>query len=322
MIETNIQKIKTIFAGTSDFAIPIFEKLVGAEKIDLVFLITETAKPAGRQRKIASPAIKKTAVGLKIPILQPKKISDIASKIAAAKPDLITVAAFGQIIPAEILKIPRFGVVNIHPSLLPKYRGASPIQSAILLGEKITGVSIMLMDEKMDTGPILAQEKIQINPQDDFLTLSQKLAKTANKILEKTIIDFVAGRITPQPQKNSATSYCSQITKKDGLLDFTKAAAQLQRQIRAFVVWPKSYCFWNNQQVIISKAAASDLRPEPPAAAGTVFLDPKNKNLAILTGKGSLIVNKLQLEGKKEMTAKDFLNGHPEIIGDTLKDKN
>ena len=180
----------------------------------------------------------------------------------------------------------------------------------------------MLMDKGMDTGPILAQKKLKISPDDDFITLSQKLTTISADLLIKTIPAFIKGKIKPIPQNDSQATYCSLIKKQDGALDFTKTASQLERRIKTFRVWPKSFCFWKKKRLIIHKATATNIEPEPPAVAGVVFQDKKSKKLAILTGAGSLICESLQLEGKKRLISAEFLNGYPQILGDVLKSQN
>lgn len=313
--------IKIIFLGTPKFAVPILEKLAKLPKIKILAVVTEPDRPAGRKRKSTPSSIKVITKKLKLTLSQPQKISELAPKIKKLKPDLAVVVAYGQIIPENILKIPKKGIINVHPSLLPKLRGPSPIQAALLSGSKTTGTTIMLMDKGMDTGPVLIQEKVKISPDDDFITLSKKLNKISTKLLEKTISDFVKGKIKPVSQNNSKATYCSMIKKEDGLLDFKKPARELEKQIKAFCVWPKSFCFWKKKRMIIHKAKASNIEPEPPAVAGLVFQDKKSKKTAILVGSGSLVVEKLQLEGKKALTSGEFLNGYPQIIGDILKNK-
>ncbi len=316
---TKAKLIKIIFLGTPNFAVPILEKLAESNKIQIAAVICEPDRPAGRKRKPEAGPVKIAAQKLKLKIEQPEKISDFAYQIKKIAPDLAVVAAYGQIIPENILKIPKKGIINVHPSLLPKFRGPSPIQAALLKGKNITGTTIMLMDKGMDTGPILAQKKFRISADDDFVTLSQKLAKISADLLIKTIPAYLEGKIKPIPQNDSQTTYCSLIKKQDGALDFTKTANQLERQIKTFHVWPKSFCFWKKKRLIIHQAAAAKIEPEPPAVTGTVFQDKKSKKLAILAGAGSLICESLQLEGKKSLSSKEFLNGYPQILGDILK---
>jgi len=305
------KKIKIVFMGTPAISVPILETLYKSPYFEIAVVISSP---------LPSP-IKQFAQKNNLKISQPEKIIQIKNELKKLKADIAVVTAYGQIIPAEVLALFEFGIVNVHFSLLPKWRGASPIQYSLMAGDKITGTSLMVMDKKMDTGPILAQKEIKIEPDNDFSTLAQKLTKISTEILEKTILDYISGKIKPVPQDNSKATYTKLFKKEDGLLDFKKPASELENQIKAFSVWPKSYTFWNNKRIIIKKAYSTETEPKPPAAAGTVFLDKKSKKLAILTGKGSLIVDKIQLEGKKELNSKEFLNGHPEIIGSVLKSK-
>jgi len=317
-----VKTVKIIFCGTPNFDVSILEKLAKLPKIKVLAVITEPDRPAGRKRKPTPSPIKVEAKKLRLKTLQPKKIANLANRITKLAPDLIVVAAYGQIIPENILKIPKKGIINVHPSLLPKLRGPSPIQATLLSGLKTTRTTIMLMDKGMDTGPILAQEKVKISPDDDFISLAKKLAKTSAKLLEKTIPAFIKGEIKPVPQNNSKATYCSMIKKEDGVLDFKKPATELENQIKAFCCWPKSFCFWKKKRVIVHQAKAMNIEPEPPAVAGLVFQDKKSKKIAILTGSGSLAVERLQPEGKKALSSTEFLNGYPQIIGDILKSKS
>lgn len=314
-----VKLVKIIFCGTPNFAVSILEKLAKLPKIKVLAVITEPDRPTGRKRKPTPSPIKMEAKKLKLTLFQPQKISELTPKIKKLKPDLVIVAAYGQIIPENILKIPKKGIINVHPSLLPKLRGPSPIQAAFLKGLKTTGTTIMFMTKRMDTGPILAQEKVKISPDDDFISLAKKLAKISVKLLEKTIPAFIKGEIKPVLQNNSKATYCSMIKKEDGTLDFKKPATELENQIKAFCYWPKSFCFWKKKRVIVHQAKAMNIEPEPPAVAGLVFQDKKSKKIAILTGSGSLVVERLQLEGKKALSSTEFLNGYPQIIGDILK---
>lgn len=308
--------------GTPQIAVSILETLYNSPHFEIVLVVTEPDKPAGHNTfPVASP-VKKIALSHNLKILQPKKIIEISSDLQKSNAEIALVTAYGQIIPKEILNIFPKGILNVHFSLLPKYRGASPIQYSLLNGDKITGTTLMRIDEKMDTGQILAQKELKIEPDDDFATLSQKLTKISSEILEQNILDFISGKLKPKTQDNSKATYTKMLKKENGLIDWIKPAKKIANQIRAFSIWPKSYTYFQNKRIIIKKALSSTIESEMPSAAGTVFIEKKSRKIAVQCGKDSLIIDILQLEGKKEMSSRDFLNGHPQIIGEVLKNKN
>lgn len=312
-----MSKIKIILIGTSEFAAHIFEHIF--DKINIIAVITTPDKPAGRKQILTLSPVKIWAEKNNLPVF-----SQI-EKIKQLKPDLVIVTAYGQIIPKQILDIPKYGALNIHPSLLPKYRGASPIQATILNGDKETGVTIILMDEKMDHGNIVAKSKVKNHAyrqagQKSKVTyeeLSNQLADVAANLLIKTLPNWVAGEIKAKLQDHSKATFTKIIKKEDGKIDWNKSAEEIERQIRAFHQWPTAYTFWNDKQLKILEANCTSLN-DVHKKIGEVFLS-DNKQLAIQTRNGILIPEQVQLEGKKPMTAKDFLNGHPEIIGTILK---
>ena len=322
-----MDKIKTILMGTPEFAENIFRKFydVLKDKFEIIAVITAPDKPVGRKQIIASSPVKKWALENSLPILQPDKIRkpEWIEKIKKLNPDLIILTAYGQIIPQETLDIPKYKALNIHPSLLPKYRGASPIQAAILNGEKETGISLMIMDAEMDHGPILGNSKFEIrNSKITYKELENQLIDIAVKLLITTLPDYVEGKIKPQEQDHSQATFCKLIKKEDGKIDWNKPAEEIERQIRAYQEWPTAYAEILNPKSEIRNNIkilnAEILNKKTDYKIGEVFLD-ETKNLCIQTGNGILILKQVQLEGKNPMSAKDFLNGHKEIIGTILK---
>lgn len=311
-----MEKIKTILIGTSDFAVRIYKHIY--KKLDIAAIITTPDKPIGRKQILTPSPVKKWALENNIPTLELE-----SQKIKELKPDLIIVAAYGEIVPKEILDIPEFGALNIHPSLLPKYRGASPIQATILNGDTETGVTIIKMDEKMDHGDIVANSKFEIrNSKPTYEELSEKLADLGAELLISTLPDYVNGKIKPKPQDHSKATFTKIIKKEDGRIDWNKSAKEIERQIRAYYQWPSSYAqisstksqVPNNIKILNAEIQNKNTNHK----IGEVFLD-ENKNLCVQTNDGVLILKQVQLEGKKSMIAKDFLNGHPEIVGTVLK---
>jgi methionyl-tRNA formyltransferase len=316
-----MNKIKTILMGTPEFAEKIFCSFydVLKDKFEIVAVITAEDKPVGRKQILTPSPVKKWAQENNLPVLQPDKIRkpEWVEKIKDLAPDLIILCAYGQIIPQEILDIPKYKALNIHPSLLPKYRGASPIQSIILNGEIETGVCLMIMDAEMDHGPILGISKFKIlNPKIGYKELENQLIEISSDLLIKTLPEWIEGKIISQSQDHEKATFCKLIKKEDGKIDWNKSAEEIERQIRAFAEWPESYTSFNGKQLKIIDADIINKKTDNEI--GKVFLD-ENKNLCVQTGNGILIVKQLQLEGKKPMPARDFLNGHPEIIASILQ---
>ncbi|MEA3292973.1 MAG: methionyl-tRNA formyltransferase, partial [Patescibacteria group bacterium] len=300
-----------------------------------VLVITSPDKQVGRKQCLTPSPVKIVAQKYNIPLAQPDKIKNLKLKIENLNPDLGIVSAYGQIIPNEILKIPKHGFINVHPSLLPKYRGPSPIQYAILNNENKTGATIMLMDEKIDHGPILAQRELKIpNPKSGirnkpyvpinkitFEELNKKLAEMGTELLIETIPKWINNEIKPQTQDESVAIYTKILKKEDGKIDWKKPAKKIEKQIQAFSHWPKTFTCYKIDNKIknikILKAKASEQNKYPLRISGKTFLTQDN-NLAIQTGEDCLIVEKIQLEGKKEMTSMEFLRGHQNFINITL----
>jgi len=325
--------LNIVFMGTPEFAVPILEALCQSDFRPKA-VITAPDRPAGRGQEISPPPIKITAQNYKIPILQPETKEDLLKQTLELKPDLIVVAAYGKILQKEILDFPKYGSINIHPSLLPKYRGPSPIQFAILGGDSKTGVSIMLMNEKMDEGPILAQEVAKIEKDETAKSLEEKLSKIASKLLIKTLNYWIVlnempksakNLVLPQQQDNSQATYTKIMTKQDGKIIWDKTASELERQIRAFYPWPGSFTILKsplgggqNKSLTLKILKTSLSKIQTEYELGQVFLTDQ-KELTVQTGQGCLTIEQMQPEGGKEMSAADFLNGHPEIVGTILQ---
>ena len=307
--------MRIVFMGTPDFAVNALQSLYdGGHEIIGVF--TQPDKPQGRKMVLTPPPVKVCAESLGLTVYQPKsvKTSETLDILKSLNPDLIAVVAYGKILPKEILELPKFGCVNAHASLLPKFRGASPIQWSIYCGENKTGVTTMLMDEGMDTGDMLLTEETEITSTENFRTLHDKLAEIGANLLLKTVNGLFNDEISPVKQNDSEASYAPIIKKEMGEIDFNKTANEIDCQIRAFTPWPSAYLFIGGKRVKIINAAVGGSVSE---VAGTV-VDTKNGLTVACGGGTSIILNELQPEGKGAMPAKAFLNGYPIEIGEKL----
>ncbi len=323
MTKKNKKQIKPriIFMGTSDFAGIILQALTDAHH--QISAVVTQPDYSGKRRKITISPVKQIARENKIKeIWQPQKLDDAFIKqVADKKPDLIIVAAYGKILPEKLLKVPKFKSINVHASLLPKLRGPSPIQNALFQGFTKTGTTIMLMDKGIDTGDILTQEKIKIEPTDDYLTLTSKLGILSANLLLKTIPDWIAGKIEPQKQNSDQATMCQLIERQDGKIRWNKSAQDIFNMFRAFRVWPGIFTFWEHkdemQKISLTDISFSD-KNHPDKKIGEVFRLTDNQ-VGIQAGQGTVLVKKLQLAGKKEVPVEDFLNGYPKFIGSVLK---
>ena len=267
---------------------------------------------------VASP-VKQAAVGLGLPVIQPVKLKDpeAVAQLVAFQPEVIVVAAFGQILPQSVLDIPIYRCINIHPSLLPKFRGASPVAAAILAGDEFAGVSIMLMDAGMDTGPVLAQAQVPISRQDTTGSLTDKLSLVAAQLLLEVFPRWVGGELTPRHQVEAEAIYTALLTKPEGEIDWRLPAVALWRRVRAFQPWPGCYTDWRGKQLKIIEAVP--LNAEKNHRVGQVLaLNQEGAAFGVNTGDGILGVLQVQLEGKRAMSAAEFLRGQPQLLGAVL----
>jgi len=316
-------QLKIIFMGTPEFGAIILEGLIKAN-FKPILVVTAPDKPVGRKQiitgELTPPPVKISAQKYNIPVLQPKELKAISYKLKAMKPELIIVAAYGQILPKEILEIPKYGCLNVHPSLLPRWRGASPIQYTILNGDKETGVTIILMTEKVDEGDVIAISKFQItNPKITYPELLKESAHKGVNLLCETIPEWVNNEIKPKPQNGLRATYTKILKKEDGKIDWKKPAEYIERQIRTFCPWPGSFCFLDEKQIKILKAdVLKQTKNGPFGVPGKTFLAPNDK-IAVQTGKDFLVIEKLQLEGRKPMSSEEFLRGHLKFSGKILK---
>ena len=304
--------MKLIFMGTPDFAAVTLKALL-ASRHTVCLAVTQPDKAKGRSKLPQPSPVKELAMSSGIPVFQPEKLrtEETFSALEKYRPDAIIVAAYGKIIPKAILELPKYGCINVHASLLPKYRGAAPIQWAVLNGEKTSGVTIMQMDEGLDTGDMLASREVVLEPKETGDSLSHKLAQKGADLLVETLDAVEAGSVTPMPQPaESPTPYARMIAKADGRIDWNRDAASIERLVRGMNSWPGAYSVLEGANVKIwdSEAAAASVCEEEPAQPGTVLQADQN-GLVIQTGSGQLKILELQLAGKKRLTYDAFLRG-------------
>lgn len=315
-------KLRMIFMGTSKFARAILASLLEA-KYNLVAVFTRPDAPQGRKQTLVKSPVKELAESRKIPVFEPIKFdAETIDKVRALKPDIIIVAAYGKILPEDILKQPGFGCLNIHASLLPKYRGPSPIQNAILNGEEESGVTIFLMDKGIDTGKIIALEKIKINPSDNTLTLSEKMSKLASDLLLKTIPYWVEKEIEAVAQDDSQATICQLIEREDGRIIWEDEARNIFNKYRAFYKWPGIFCYrqlsdGSYERLKLTKIDLINNDPQAKHEVGEVFQI--GEKIAVQTAKGLILIDEIQAEGKKAMSIQEYLNGNPNFVGSILR---
>ncbi len=314
-----------VFIGTPEFAVPCLRRLASAG-FDITSVITQPDRPAGRGRRPRPSAVKLAAEELGIPLLQPATMRDpdVLVQLSALAPEVIVAVAYGQILRQEVLDLPPNGVLNVHPSLLPRWRGASPISAAILAGDEKTGVTIMLMDAGMDSGPILAQREVTIDPDDTAATLSDRLSSLGADLLAETLPVWLRGEIAPKAQDEAEATKSPLLRKEDGAIDWQLPAVDIWRRVRAYDPWPGAYTRLDNELVHIRQAWPLDGGgASEPGALSELSSDqwnalPKGTGegaIAVQTGHGLLAVLELQREGRRRMTAVDFLRGMPGIFG-------
>jgi methionyl-tRNA formyltransferase len=314
--------VKIVFMGTPDFAVsPLIALITSAEKEtwEVVAVVTQPDRPRGRGKKVTPPPVKVVAEKAGIKVLQPTtlKSEEAVAELAALKPDLIVVAAFGQILRKNVLTLPRYGCVNVHASLLPRWRGAAPVAAAIRAGDTETGITLMQMDEGMDTGPIIAQRAIPITAAHTTGALTAELAELGAALLIETLPAWLAGELKPQPQADNLATLAPRLKKEEGAIDWTQPAVEIERQVRAFQPWPGTFTQGPPGQfkVLAAEVVFNVVDPDQ-SKPGTVFKH--GRGVYVTTGQGALRLITVQPAGKKEMTAEAMLNGQPDLWGAQL----
>lgn len=293
---------RIVFMGTPQFAVASLEACFALGEV--VAVVTQPDKPRGRGQELTAPPVKDVAMRHGVPVLQPQKLrgTNFWEILAALRPDVAVVTAYGKILPREVLAVPARGCVNVHASLLPRFRGAAPIQWALALGDARTGVCLMKMDEGMDTGPVLARAELDILPADTSQTLHDKLSALGGQLLREHLPAYLEGRLEPVPQAEQGVVMAPMIQKEDGRIDFTRPAAELERRLRAFTPWPGLYTTWQGQLLKVLEVQVTRAQGAP----GTV-LDVGPQGIEVACGDGALRLSKVQPEGKRAMEVREFL---------------
>ncbi|MBX9660092.1 MAG: methionyl-tRNA formyltransferase [Nitrospiraceae bacterium] len=300
--------MRIVFMGTPEFAVPSLEALLKSDD-QVVGIVTQPDRPKGRGQVLTPPPIKLLAQREGIPFLQPVKIRvpEFLTALAAWKPDLIAVTAYGRILHSPILTLPPMGCVNVHGSLLPKYRGAAPVQWAVINGEAETGITTMMMDEGMDTGAMLLQESLPIFPEDTSGTLAPRLAALGGSLLVKTIARLKAGTITPQPQNPALATLAPPLKKEDGVIDWATSASNIANRVRGLSPWPGAYTYLSSERWMVWSATQSPGKPD--IAPGTI-IEVTKQSIQVATGDGVLALKEIQPSNSKRLTVAQYLAGH------------
>ncbi len=302
--------------GTPDFAVPALQKLIETQHV--VGVVTQPDRPAGRGKRMRRSPVGQLADSAEIPLFQPNSLRkyEAAQPIRDWQPDAIVVAAFGQILRPHLLDLPELGCINLHASLLPRWRGASPIQHAILAGDKESGVCLMRMDVGLDTGPVYACQSLPITADETAQSLHDKLAAVGSLLIERDFPALLAGELSATAQNDALATYAPLIAKKDGAIDWTNSAETIDRHIRAFSPWPSAFTSYAGKQLKILSAHPATADSAVAEQPGTIIIN--NDNIEVVTGKGQLILETIQLQGKKPLPSADFTRGHADFIGTVL----
>ena len=310
----NPKALKLIFMGSPEYTLPILKDLLTSNhSVQAVF--TEADKLIKRNKIVLENPIKQYCIKLNIPVFQFTKENNkkIFEEVSKTKPDAIIIASYGVILPKKVLEIPPLGCINIHPSMLPKYRGPSPIPSTILNGDYNSGVTLMKLDTGMDTGPIIAQEKFLIDPSHNASDLTEKLFSLGGKLLTKILPDFASGNIQVTPQNDKKATTTLKIKKTDGLIKWSNTSEYIKNQIKAFTPWPGTYTFWQGNRIIIHNGNEYQKNVNLKSTPGTI-VQLSNQSIGVVTSTNFLELKKIQLEGKKVLSVEEFLMGYPNLI--------
>ncbi|MGB9299542.1 MAG: methionyl-tRNA formyltransferase [Anaerolineae bacterium] len=306
---------RLIFMGTPPFAVPSLEAL--AREYEVVAVVTQPDRPARRGRQLTPSAVKEAALRWGLPVLQPESLrhENVVAQLRGLEPRVMVVAAYGEILRPQVLAIPPAGVTNVHPSLLPKYRGASPIEGALLAGEQETGVTIMLMDEGMDTGPIVAQRSVAIELEDSAGSLGERLARLGAELLLETLAPWLDGRIEARPQDDAQATYTKPVSKEDAVIYWAQPAIEIWHRVRAYSPRPGARTWWEGDQLNVLRGRAL---AEWKGQGGPGRVVQTTSGVAVVTGQGAFLLEEIQLAGKRTMGVEDFVRGQRQFIGSEL----
>jgi methionyl-tRNA formyltransferase len=310
---------RVVFMGTPEFAVPSLAALL-KESYDVVGVLTRQDRPAGRGQKLEESPVKQLGRSHRLPIQQPRTLraAEAQAALAALAPDLIVVAAYGLILPPAVLDLPRFGCVNVHGSLLPRWRGAAPIPAAILAGDAETGISIVLMDAGVDTGPVLATAGLLIAPDDTTGTLTARLASLGADLLIRTLPRWLAGEVTARPQPTEGVAFAPRIEKSAGAINWAEPAALIERRARAYQPWPSTYTNWRGERLKVLRARVSEEVLGMGYCEAGVVISAEGDTAGVMTGEGILWLEEVQLAGKRALPITAFLRGVAGFVGSKL----
>ena len=313
---SNHAPLKVVFMGTPVFAVPALTALIDAN-CDIVGVYTRPDRQSGRGRRLAAPPVKQAAIERGLPVFQPASLrrdAEARRRIASLRPDLIVVVAYGLFLPADTLAVPPLGALNIHPSLLPRHRGPSPVATAILQGDATTGATVILLDEGMDSGPIVAQRQTAIRAEETTPELTARLFEMGARLLTDILPRWRVSDIAPTPQNEAHATVTSLLTREDGAIDWNRPASSIARQVRAYHPWPGSSTRWNDKRLKIIQASALEL--DTGSAPGAVVALPQG--IGVATGNGALLLRRIQLEGRQATDISDFMRGYADFTGSQL----
>jgi methionyl-tRNA formyltransferase len=304
--------MRIVFIGTGEIGVPVLRRLLQSEEHELIGVVTQPDKPAGRDQHIEAPPIKAALAGNALPILQPARIKreEAVADIRVLAPDVIVVMAYGQILPRSLLEIPRMACLNLHASLLPRHRGAAPIQAAIVAGDPESGITVMYMDEGLDTGDILLQSRLEVAPDETGGSLHERLAEIAPAALDEAITHLQKGSASRIQQDSSVATYAPKLEREDGRIDWAEPAALIERKIRAFNPWPGAFTLLRDATGRDRKLKIFSARVVTPAKTAPGEISRSDGSIVITANDGALSLGEVQLEGKRRMSAAEFLRGH------------
>ena len=312
-----VRALRVVFFGTPAFAVPTLDALLSSSH-QVVAAVTQPDRPRGRGQKTTASPVKEVAVPAKVPVLQPSSVKtpEFRDALAALHPDIAVVAAYGQILTQEVLSTPRLGMINVHASLLPRYRGAAPIHRAIINGDTETGITIMRMVKALDAGPMIAAERISIGAEETSEELERELARIGARLLIRVLDEMAAGQSHDTPQDDGAASYAPRLTRDDGRIDWQWPAPRIHNLIRGLHPWPHAETFAGGRRLILHRSRTADV--DSTRQPGTI-LEASAEHVRVATGKGTLDLLEIQAENKRPMSAREFLAGHPLAPGTVLQ---